>query len=307
METRASYVLIGAFTILAIFAGLGFFLWLAKVQINKTYTQYDILFAQVPGLSVSSPVRFNGVDVGQVLKIALDRTEQSKVRVRIEVSANTPVRQGTEATLSSQGVTGVGFVGLEGGATDNPRIPVDALTGVAEIPSKDTPVQSLIAGAPDLLKQATSMLESIKKFTTPKNAEHVAQILANLDESSGRLKTVMDDLSQASDSLTAAAESIETFSGKLDGVAQNADAAITDARESLSDVQTALGDFRKVMADARTGLGHIDDFAVKGLPQFTVLVQKASSLMADISGLVARIERDPARFFLGNRTPEYKR
>lgn len=307
METRASYVLIGAFTIFAIFAGLGFFLWLAKVEIDKTYTQYDILFDQVQGLTESSPVRFNGVDVGKVLTISLDRTAASKVRVRIEVSANTPVRQGTEATLASQGVTGVAFVGLEGGTEENPRLPIDPLTGVAEIPSKNTAVQSLIADAPDLLKQATAALENVNTFTTRENAKHVSEILANLNASSGKLTTVMDDISKASVSLSSAAEDIATFSGKLDGVTTNADAAISDARKSLTDFQVAVADFRAVMDQAQTGLTHVNDFAEKGLPQFTTLSQKGARLLADMSQLVTNMQRDPARFFLGNRTPEYKK
>ncbi len=307
METRASYVLIGAFTIFAIFAGLGFFLWLAKVQIDKTYTQYDILFDQVPGLAESSPVRFNGVDVGTVLTIALDRTAASKVRVRIEVSANTPIRQGTEATLASQGVTGVAFVGLDGGTEENPRLPIDPLTGVAEIPSKSTTVQGLIADAPDLLKEATTVLENINKFTTTDNAERVGEILANLNESSGRLTKVMDDMSKASVSISAAAENIAAFSGKLDSVAENAGAAISDARKSLSDIQIAVGDFRAVMDKAQTGLTHVNDFAEKGLPQFTTIGQKGARLLTDMSQLVTNMQRDPARFFLGNRTPVYKK
>ena len=319
METRASYVFIGAFTLLAIFAGLGFFLWLAQIEINKTYTQYDILFDQAGGLSQSSPVRFNGVDVGKVLKIALDRNEESKVRVRIEVSANTPIRQGTEATLSSQGVTGVGFVGLEGGTTDDPRLPIDPVTEVAEIPSKPTAVQSLIEDAPDLLKQAQTVLDNVGQFTTQKNADHVAQILANLDKSSGQLTSLMDDLSKASGSLSDAADKIASFSDKLDsvatnadGVITNADGAITEARKavatintSLADVQGAVGDFRKAMADARSTLANIDDFAAKGLPQFTAIGENGSRLIQDLSKLVAKIERDPPRFFLGNRTPEF--
>jgi len=314
METRASFVFIGAFTILAIFAGLGLFLWLAKVEINKSYTQYDILFDQVSGLDQSSPVRFNGVDVGKVLRIALDRTQESKVRVRIEVSATTPIRQGTEATLSSQGVTGVGFVGLEGGTTDAPRLPVDPITDVAEIPSKNTAVQSLIEDAPDLLKQAQLVMANIGKFTTPQNADHVGNILANLDKSSGKISTLMDDLSKASDSLSGAATNIASFSDKLDSVATNANggitdarAAVSDARKSLTEVQGAVTDLRKVMADARTALGHFDDFAVKGLPTFATLGENGSRLVQDMSKLIAKIERDPARFFLSNRTPEYNK
>lgn len=314
LETRASYVIVGAFTLLAIVAGLGFFLWLAKVQIDQRYTQYDILFDQVSGLDQSSPVRFNGVDVGQVLAITLDRETPSLVRVRIEVSATAPIRQGTEATLSSQGVTGVAFVGLEGGGADAKRLPIDPVTEVALIPSKTTPVQSLLEDAPDVMKQAQIVLDGIGRFTTPENAGHVTQILSNLDESSGRFSMVMDDLSKASDSLSSAADRFAAFSGKLDNVAENADGAISDTRKavadvrtSLADVKTSLADFRKVMADARAGLAHIDAFATEGLPQITALSRPISRVMEDMSGLISQIQRDPARFVLGNRTPEYNR
>lgn len=300
METKAGYVVIGAFTLLAILAGLGFFLWLAKVEINQRYSQYDILFDQVSGLGQSSPVRFNGVDVGQVLSITLDRANPSRVRVRIEVAAATPVRQGTEATLSSQGVTGVAFVGLEGGLADAERLVIDPEFGVAEIPSKTSPVQSLLEGAPDVLKQTQVVLDGIGRFTTRENADHVTQILANLDHASDRLTQTMEDLSTTSASLTAAADRFAAFSEGLDGVTANADGAITDAR-------AAIADLRKAAADARTALGHIDDFAAKGLPQIADLSGPVARLVADLTGLTAQIRRDPARFFLGNRSPEYNR
>jgi phospholipid/cholesterol/gamma-HCH transport system substrate-binding protein len=223
-----------------------------------------------------------------VLTITLDREDPSKVRVRIEVSATTPVREGTEATLASQGVTGVAYVGLEAGdaAADAPRLAIDPLSGVAEIPSKTTVVQGLLADAPDLLAQAISVLNDMGRFTTPENADHITSILANLDEASGRLDKVMDDLTSASTSFAGAAEKISAFATKLDDVAASADAT---------------------MADARTALGNIDRFATKTLPQLTALTQQASGLLSDLSSLTARIERDPARFFLGNRTPEYTR
>jgi phospholipid/cholesterol/gamma-HCH transport system substrate-binding protein len=288
METKANYVLIGVFTLLAIFAGLGFFLWLAKVQIDRSYTQYDVVFDQVSGLGQSSAVTFNGVNVGKVLAINLDRADPSKVRVRIEVSATTPVREGTEATLASQGVTGVAFVGLESGGAkaDAPHLPLDPISGVAEIPSKTTVVQGLLEDAPDLLAKAISVLNDMGRFTTAENADHITNILANLEDASGRLDKVMDDLTSASTSFAGAADKISAFATKLDGVAANADAT---------------------MADARAALGSIDRLATKGLPQITALSQQATNLMADLSSLTARIERDPARFFLGNRTPEYSR
>ena len=84
-----------------------------------------------------------------------------------------------------------------GGSADAERLPVDPSTGVAEIPSKTTPVQSLLEDAPDVLKQAQVVLDGIGRFTTRDNAENVAQMLANLNASSGQLDKVMADLSTA--------------------------------------------------------------------------------------------------------------
>ena len=50
METRARYVLVGLFTLISILAALGFILWLAKVELDRTYTQYDIRFDSAAGL-----------------------------------------------------------------------------------------------------------------------------------------------------------------------------------------------------------------------------------------------------------------
>ena len=68
-------MLVGLFTVLCLLAGLGFTLWLAKVQINRTFTQYDMVFDTVAGLSQASAVQYNGVDVGKVLTIELDRAD----------------------------------------------------------------------------------------------------------------------------------------------------------------------------------------------------------------------------------------
>ncbi|MDT8855435.1 MlaD family protein [Paracoccaceae bacterium Fryx2] len=286
METRANYVLIGAFTVFAMLAGLGFFLWLAKVQVDRTYTQYDILFDSVAGLAVAAPVRLNGVDVGEVRGIALDSSNSGRVRVRIEVAAATPVRQGTQATLASQGVTGVAFIGLEGGAADAPRYDIDPETGVALIPSKTTVVQGLIEDAPDLLREAISLLRDLGQFTGPENREKVANILTNVEVATGRLDEALTDLATTSDSFVTGVDQISSFATRLDGVAAKADTALVTANRTLQG---------------------LDSFTREGLPRITALSTEAGRLVAALASLTARIERDPARFLLGNRAPEYTR
>ena len=71
METRANYVLIGACTLVAIVLGLGFFVWLAKFQVDRQYAYYDVLFDNVSGLNRAADVRFSGLTVGQVQSLEL--------------------------------------------------------------------------------------------------------------------------------------------------------------------------------------------------------------------------------------------
>jgi phospholipid/cholesterol/gamma-HCH transport system substrate-binding protein len=300
METRANYVIIGLFTVLAILAGLGFFLWLAKVQIDKTYSQYDILFDTVAGLATASPVRFNGVDVGQVTAIELDRDDSSRVRVRIEVSATTPVRQGTEAVLESQGVTGVAFIALSGGEPSAARLDVSSPNFIAVIPSKTSAVQDLLSDAPDLLTEAIALLQDLKEFTGDENRAAVASILANVDSATARLDSAISDFSQVSDNVGRAVDQISAFTSRLDTVANNADSALATASRTLDNYDALATAVLPQITSVADQVG-----SVAG--QLTSVVSQANGLIAALSDLTRRIESDPARFFLGNQTPEYTR
>jgi phospholipid/cholesterol/gamma-HCH transport system substrate-binding protein len=286
METRASYVLIGAFTVLGILAGLAFFIWLAKVQLDKTYSHYDILFDTVAGLALASPVQFNGVDVGKVTAIDLDRDDPGRVRVRIEVVSATPVRQGTEATLQAQGVTGVSVVSLAGGAPDADRLPIVSPNDVPMIPSKPSAVQDLLQGAPDLLAEAIALLKDIQAFTTPENRIAIASILQNVDAATANLNTAIGDFSAVSVDVGAAVDQITTFTTRLDSFGDQADQVMTTA------VRTMDG---------------IDGLSGEVTPRIATLASEVSRLIGDLTDLTSRIERDPAQFLLGSQTPEYTR
>ena len=151
METRANYVLIGACAIIGIVLGLGFFVWLAKFQIDRQYAYYDVLFDNVAGLSRAGDVRFSGLSVGQVVSLDLAGDEGGQVRVRVEVAADTPIHEGATAQLQSQGVTGVSAVAITPGDTSKPLLRQGG--GVPVIQGQRSVVQSLTEDAPDLLTE----------------------------------------------------------------------------------------------------------------------------------------------------------
>ncbi|MDO9525390.1 MAG: MlaD family protein [Gemmobacter sp.] len=301
METRARYILIGAFTLLSLLAALGFIIWLAKVQLDRTYSQYDILFDNVAGLGQASPVRYNGIDVGHVLTIGLDEDDPSLVRVRIEVNANTPVRTGTVATLSSQGVTGVAFVALEGGKSGNEWLVAVPPATVPVIASKPSVVQGLITDAPDLLAEAISLMRDIRGFTTPENSAAITAILRNVETATARI----DAMATRTETVMAAAE--KTLA--------RADAALIEAQTTFASANTVIvAEMPALVARLKTAIDDVgrsaaglEAFTSNGLPQFGTLAQEARTLVAGIRALTDRISSDPSRFLLGNQAPAYRR
>ena len=286
METRASYVLIGAFTVLSILAGLAFLIWLAKVQLDRNYAYYDVLFDTVAGLALASPVQFNGVDVGKVTAIDLDRDDPGRVRVRIELISATPVRQGTEATLESKGVTGVSIVSLAGGQPDAERLRIVEPNDVPMIPSKPSAVQDLLQGAPDLLAEAIALLKDIKEFTTEDNRTAISNILNNVDSATANLNTAINDFSAMSGDVGTAVDQIKDFTTRLETLSDNADGAIATAVRTMD---------------------NFDGLTNELTPLVSTLANEISRLIGDLSNLTAQIERDPTRFLLGSQTPEYTR
>ncbi|MEM7091073.1 MAG: MlaD family protein [Pseudomonadota bacterium] len=235
METKANYVLIGAFTLAGIFGALALLLWLAKVEVDRQYAYYDILFPDVAGLATASDVRYNGLPVGQVVDLDLDKTDPSKVRVRIEVSSDTPVNSKTVAKLQSQGVTGVSYVALSGGSAD-----AKPLAEGQMIKSEPSALQSVFEGAPLLLEKAIALLENINTVVDDQNRAAVATILDNLASSSGRLDSALGDFESLSADLGSAAREVAEFTDRLDALADTADTTLTTATNTLETANTAI-------------------------------------------------------------------
>ena len=97
METRANYVLIGAFTIVASIALLGFALWAAKYSSDRSWNEYDVVFREpVTGLTEGSSVQYNGIAVGTVDKLSLDRDDARRVIALLKLNADAPVKVDTK-------------------------------------------------------------------------------------------------------------------------------------------------------------------------------------------------------------------
>ena len=167
METRAPFVVVGAFVLAAIAAVFGFVYWLHNTGGLGPRATYHVQFdGSVPGLLVGAAVLFNGIRVGEVADLGLAPDNPRRVNATISVSSTTPVRSDTKVGLEFQGLTGVPVIALEGGTLLKDSGAVSTL--IAE-PGAG---QGMTQAARDTLRRVDSVLAE--------NAEPLKSTIANL-------------------------------------------------------------------------------------------------------------------------------
>jgi phospholipid/cholesterol/gamma-HCH transport system substrate-binding protein len=73
METKASYILTGAFTLAVIVGAFGFIFWFHGNGAGNQRAAYRVVFdGSVSGLHAGAAVLFNGINAGEVDKLAFD-------------------------------------------------------------------------------------------------------------------------------------------------------------------------------------------------------------------------------------------
>lgn len=307
METKANYVLIGAFVLLAAGALALFTLWIAGNPLNRSFADYDVIFeGPVNGLTEGGEVRFNGIKVGEVQTLRLDREDPNKVVAHIRIDAQTPVRTDSVAQLNFMGITGVTFIQILAGDPKKPLLtPVNGVT--PQIFTSRTLVDELFQGGQDLLGVSGDTIKKINEMLSEENLAHLTQTLASIDRVAAKIAG--DD--GLVDSATAALKTINTAAVALEGAAKAVDTAANsigkDVNSLATDASTALAELEPVLKDARTAMGNVNG-AVSQIntnltPAATTAIQQIGhaasdiqSMMIRLQGLLAQIEQDPSRF-----------
>lgn len=254
METRANYVLIGLFTILGFLGMLAFALWFARVEIDRQFAYYDVKFTSVSGLARASDVRFAGLPVGQVVDVKLSPDNDGTIVARLEVAQNTPVRTGSVATIESQGVTGVSYVGISAGDPAERLLRDVSEMEVPQIEAGRALLQSLSEDAPALLSEVLGVARDIRGLFTEENVGRIDNILANLELASDEFAQSLDDFSVVASSVSGFAIEISNFNAMLQGLTAKAENLFDTADQMLVSFAELAEDTKTTVATAETTL-----------------------------------------------------
>lgn len=300
METKVNYTLVGAFVLILGAVLVAAILWLASGGALRK--QYDFYLAiedeSVAGLNLNAPVKYNGVDVGKVRQIKLDPNNPERVNLLFAIERGTPIKEDTVAVLKTQGLTGIAYVELSGGADHAPLL---RATGGSEYP--------VIRTKPSLSARLENVLTSVlaKLDSTSNNLNSLLN-----DENRAALKNGLADIASVAHTLAARKESINaglidaavTF--KRTGLAAAKLAPAIERVESSADAIGKMGDeLARTSATAGKTINSvgsdINRFTAETLPQLERLLGELSVLTTSLRRLSEQTERNPSNLLLGHQ------
>lgn len=269
METKANYVLIGAFTLAGFLGMLLFLMWFAKLQFNRQFSYFDVFFTDVSGLSVSSDVQFAGLSVGKVVDMGLSDQRDGTVRVRLEVREDTPVRTDSVASLSPQGVTGVFSVSISPGTPAAELLTKAGPDGVPVINVGRSTLQTLSDRGPEMIERLSTVAEQLTELLGEENQTRVRNILDNVERSSGNIDRAIADVTKATGAIAETAESIAGFGTQIQGLSDAAKTTLANADQALDQFSQTAKTADETLAEATQAMSTIRGYVTDDLGPLT--------------------------------------
>lgn len=340
METRASYLLVGGFVLLLLAGTLGFLVWLAGAEGSGSTVRYDVIYeGSVTGLREGSPVRMNGVKVGDVVYVNLEKGDPSKVRIGLALSEDAPVSADTRASLELEGLTGGRYVLLTGGSPQSPPLQPTVGEEYLIIASTPSPLDQVLQDAPtvlaninELLRRGNQLLSDRNLANISKSFEDLAKITDVLAANSDRIESVLTNLDETLVSLRGAATSIEELTIDLRQDTANLVGSVDETFRQISKLAAQLNetfaavddDVRRLVSKVSTGVDSFSsmadeisklvaenreplrDFTAQGLFELVNFLAEARELVTSLRKITTDVERDPARFLFGDQQEGYE-
>jgi len=303
METKANYVLIGAFTLLVAAAMLLFGLWAAKYSTDRNWQAYHVVFNEpVTGLTEGGAVQYNGISVGTVDSLSLAPQDPRRVVARIRVLADVPVKVDTRAKLSMTGLAGATFIQLTGGSPDAPRLTARDGDAVPVILTEASALQNIADTANRLVARLDTVLSEENVARISATLEHIEGMTGAVAGQREDLASLVTNARVASERLV---EAVETSNRAMSGIdrelVQKLPGMVERLESTLARIDSAADSADAILGENRSA---INSFANDGLAQLGPTLGELRSLVRDLRRISDRFDSNPARYLLGRDAPK---
>ncbi|MGA7181680.1 MAG: MlaD family protein [Thiobacillaceae bacterium] len=303
MEAEAKYTVVGVVVLLvAALLSLGL-IWLGGWGDTIAYKHFNIYFnnQSMDGLDIGSAVKMRGIKVGAVTALDLSSGHQGGVRVGIKVDENTPVRQGAQAYVKRNVVTGLATVEIT-----NTDPSAALLTQVQEgeqypvISESSSDLDKVATAVSRMAENGAEVLEKMNGVLTDRNSKALAKTLVNLEDISNYLVQNKQSMGETIQALKAAADQFRIAATSISQAANQAQGSIAgvgnQATVTLKEAAKAMEDLQKESSAISRKLQTLTD---TGSVEITSIGRDVRS-SADAIAVAGRRLSNPRSLLLGS-------
>lgn len=316
MENRLSYIFVGAFIFVLLIGGVASILWLGNYSDKGNYKFYHISTKEsVSGLNDKAPVKFKGVQIGEVRSVAINPKNAEEVLVTIRVQDSAPIKEDTYAVLEAQGITGLSFIQLAGGTNDAKELKTGAKPEeYGYIPSQPSTFSRLDRTITSLSQKAETIFERTNELMNDKNLKNIETIIENSAKITELTKNTLANIESHNKEIHQLLQEgirLEKAAIEASNSVKNASNSFSDAInntgiDTMNNVRDASQSVKKVMGELNTkvdaGAFDINIMVKENLAPLQNSLNELQVLMNETRGLVTNLKDSPSDLLFKSET-----
>lgn len=289
MEEKVNFALVGIFVLVLSAALIGGVLWFSGGKSYRTvYDTYHIYMTEsVSGLNLNAPVRYKGVEVGRVQKIALAPGNIEQVQLTLGIERGTPIKEDTLAVLQTHGLTGLTFVELSGGSRDAATLKIKQGEKFPVIKTGPSLMARLDTSVSTLFINLNRTSENLNALLDEDNRRAIKHTLADLEILSRTLAARSGSIDASLSNAAHTLENTARFSDELPKLAQR-------IQHSADAFDRMTNELSRASISTRATMDSSQKFTSETLPEVQQLVQELHDLTRSLRRVSDELEQNPS-------------
>lgn len=297
METKANYTRVGSLVLLLVAALVIVAIWLSVGLQKKVYHTYAVYMNEpVFGLNIQAPVKFNGVSVGYVARIALNKENPQQVLLLLDVDQAAPITSSTTAVLQSQGITGIRYIELQAGGRFAEPLTRLANEPYPVIPSRPSLLVQLDTALKDVTENFQQVADAVSTVLDKDNAIALKNTLRNIEHITTVVSQQSKELSETIDNASTVFKNTARASEKLPRAVEN----IAEGSHALVSMAQRVGRAGSMVSSTmQTGKRAMQQITNQTMPQVTSLLEQLDDVAKTVDALTKELKQNPSMIIRG--------
>jgi len=236
MTIKAQKIRLGIFITFG--TALLFFLiifFTAREILKKSDTYYvSFKGVSVSGMEIGNQVRYLGVKVGTIANIEINPQDVTSIIVTLSLNPQTPVKEDSQADITTLGITGLKAIEIRGGSNEAPKLrPGEFITAGSSLTNDITGKAEIIA------EKAEQVINNLLNFTQEQNLTKIMDLIDSyhslaqntnstvtrlesmLVENENNIHKTITNTKNLTESLSTSATKIETTINRVNNIVNN--------------------------------------------------------------------------------------